>query len=112
MTHPRGNNHPKRPRFIRETGAENPELAMKFGDELRAIMAAMGTDAPDLDAHVVPVSRGGRCLFLVGNSMLTWDDATETAWKIHHANGSERFEGWRRGKRIGDVHPPREPWMN
>ena len=84
-------------------------MARKFGDEMRAIMKAMGPDAPDMNAHVVPVSRGGRCLFLVGDSMLTWDAATETAWRIHESAGGERYEGWRGGKRIANVHPP-ETW--
>ena len=110
--HPKGPRNPRRVRLEKETGADNPELAVKFRDEMRAILECMGEDAPSQDSSVVPLIRGDRRFFIVGGAMLTWDAATQTAWKIHEANGSERFECWRDGRRIGDIHPPREPIWN
>jgi hypothetical protein len=110
MTNPRGPRNPKRPQYVRETGANDPEMALRFGHELRSIRAAMGPDAPSEDERVVLFQRGSRCFFAVGNAVYTWAD--NTAWRIHEAHGSERYEAWRHGKRIANIHPPREAHWN
>jgi hypothetical protein len=110
--HPRGPRNPRRVRYERETGADNRELALRFRDELTNIMTTMGSDAPDETERVVPLLRGGKCYFLVNNTMLHWDAPTKTAFRVVAAHDGERYEAWRHGKRIGNIHPPREAHWN
>jgi hypothetical protein len=79
-------------------------MALRFRDELKCILKAMGPDVPDPDARVTRLARGDRCYFGIDGGVYTWADGI--AWRVHEANGSERYEGWRDGKRIGDIHPP------
>jgi hypothetical protein len=107
MNHPRGPRNPKRARteYTIERGADRPRMALKFADELRSIMAALGGDAPPDDAPVTLLERAGRCFFgVAGHGVFTWSDGI--AWKVHEAHGGERYEGWRDGRRIGNVDPP------
>jgi hypothetical protein len=52
MSNPRGPRNPKRVRLEKESGADNPELAFRFRDELKTIRSAMGDDAPSQDESV------------------------------------------------------------
>jgi hypothetical protein len=105
MTHPRGPRKPKRREYIVERGSDNPPMALKFANELRSIMAAMGDDAPPDDAAVTLLERAGRCFFgVAGHGVYTWSDGI--AWKVHQAHGAESYEGWRNGRRLGNIDPP------
>jgi hypothetical protein len=78
-------------------------MALRFGSELRAIMENLGPDAADEDGRVIPLLRNDRCLFAVGNAVYTWSDGV--AWRVHQAHGSERYEGWRNGRKIANIDP-------
>jgi hypothetical protein len=114
MQHPRGLRNPKRARtkYTVERGDQDPQLAERFSHELQSILKTMGEDAPSQDESVTLFTRGGKCYFIVNNTLLHWDSKTRTAWRIVEAHGGERFEGWRNGRKIGDVHPPREAHWN
>jgi hypothetical protein len=110
MTPPRGSRNPKRPRFVKESGADHPEMALRFGHELGEIMKALGPDAPDEDDRVIPMLRGDRCFFIISNSMYTWQDGV--ALRVIEAHDGERYEAWRDGKKLGQTFPPREAHWN